>query len=774
MRKKSPDREKPDLELFRLLDKAGIAMYGPFPTPAAQNEEVLKAWWRQHVDSVAVTRAKTPAELGEARARYKESSAAFEQQGVTGGAAASAGAAAGSSAPPLPAHVPAAPPAGAPPVAAPAAATAPVRATAVTVADAAPAAAALAPSANAAGKRPALGSANPAGGAKQARTSPEGDAPAVVAAVPALVQREQLEARRDAVLGDAPEGDGGVQGGAASEQPESMHVDGDGDAANEHLIPEAANAAAEDDDDEVADAHLEDEAAVAAPAPAHAPPHAPAPAPPHASASAAAEEPAQTTAASAPADGVSPPKAAQWKILEPLDSLEGYIALSEKIPSHNVPDSQMRKYNPKSSGRGNHTALWLWIEVKLNGAAHTVGLRKPNPVLGKADTSLLAYVSRTIPKEDRPAFESKLAELLTTPAPEIAVAPHPRTAKDIHAHKSLERRCVKGDGYCQEHAILEDLGKLDHAKRSQLNETPVAEGTPTKRDYENVGCLRKAEVKWMKEPEQRVAAEPISDPDRYLPPDSVSLEGRPGPLDVTKYGNHDTLCAASAVTGADWFSLDESALDQQHLAFYSFGKQFTKAASEIFARLECPTETPLFGVAFNGKREADGSPSMEGHYFALAYRNGVPSRWTAQLEPKLKELFTPAPALAPPVAAPSAAVPSATSTAAPTVAGAPSVAVNGATTADTTTATLAQSATAAGKRPATDSANPAGGAKQARTNRADLMGSDFDVSDNKPDPEAEQGSSRSDKRDKHHRSGKSDKRDKHRRSDKPHRSGKHD
>ena len=140
MRNKTPDREKPDLELFRLLDDAGIAMHGPFATPAAQNEEVLKAWWRQHVDSVAVTRAKTPAELGEARARYKESSAAFEQQGVTGGAAASAGAAAGSSAPPLPAHVPAAPPAGAPPVAAPAAATAPVRATAVTVADAAPAA----------------------------------------------------------------------------------------------------------------------------------------------------------------------------------------------------------------------------------------------------------------------------------------------------------------------------------------------------------------------------------------------------------------------------------------------------------------------------------------------------------------------------------------------------------------------------------------------------------------------------------------------------------
>ena len=80
------------------------------------------------------------------------------------------------------------------------------------------------------------------------------------------LQREQLEARQDAVLGDAPEGDGGVQGGAASEQPESMHVDGDGDAANEHLIPEAANAAAKDDDDEVADADLEDEAAVAAPA----------------------------------------------------------------------------------------------------------------------------------------------------------------------------------------------------------------------------------------------------------------------------------------------------------------------------------------------------------------------------------------------------------------------------------------------------------------------------------------------------------------------------
>jgi hypothetical protein len=46
MRKKSPDREKPDLELFRLLDEAGIAMYGPFATPAAQNEEGLKAWFR--------------------------------------------------------------------------------------------------------------------------------------------------------------------------------------------------------------------------------------------------------------------------------------------------------------------------------------------------------------------------------------------------------------------------------------------------------------------------------------------------------------------------------------------------------------------------------------------------------------------------------------------------------------------------------------------------------------------------------------------------------
>ena len=109
------------------------------------------------------------------------------------------------------------------------------------------------------------------------------------------------------MLRDAPEGGGGVQGTAASEQPDRMQVDADGDAANGFIavdnaaaaqrVTAAVAAAAEDGAAEAANGLLkalasdDDEPTAAASAPAPAPPRALAP------------------AAAAPQPAVSPPAA---------------------------------------------------------------------------------------------------------------------------------------------------------------------------------------------------------------------------------------------------------------------------------------------------------------------------------------------------------------------------------------------------------------------------------------------------------------------------------
>ena len=63
-----PDRDKPDIELLRLLSAAGLKQYGPFAVPAADKmtSEQIRAWWRHHCDCDAMTKAKSAAEFQKA------------------------------------------------------------------------------------------------------------------------------------------------------------------------------------------------------------------------------------------------------------------------------------------------------------------------------------------------------------------------------------------------------------------------------------------------------------------------------------------------------------------------------------------------------------------------------------------------------------------------------------------------------------------------------------------------------------------------------------
>ena len=69
-----PSRDVPP----RALDNpTKLGAFGPQFAPSFANEEVKRAWWRQHVDSVAVTRARTSEELAKAREQAKLSVETF-------------------------------------------------------------------------------------------------------------------------------------------------------------------------------------------------------------------------------------------------------------------------------------------------------------------------------------------------------------------------------------------------------------------------------------------------------------------------------------------------------------------------------------------------------------------------------------------------------------------------------------------------------------------------------------------------------------------------
>ena len=201
--------------------------------------------------------------------------------------------------------------------------------------------------------------------------------------------------------------------------------------------------------------------------------------------------------------------------------------------------------------------------------------------------------------EKAEAFAKKLG--VSVPPPNV-----------LHSH-GLLRHCVKGDTFCQEYSLLRCVGQLEHAELSPLD-APVDEGTPTQRDRACVIRLREKEVAWMKELEQAEWRKnnEVANPDVYLTPDEYRDQGMPS-LELSKYGDLNTLCAASAVLNADVVSLNEKRLGQQNLAFYSKGKQSLVSAVEIGQRIENPTEVPLLVISHNG------AVGKGGHYAACMY-----------------------------------------------------------------------------------------------------------------------------------------------------------
>ena len=195
----------------------------------------------------------------------------------------------------------------------------------------------------------------------------------------------------------------------------------------------------------------------------------------------------------------------------------------------------------------------------------------------------------------------------------------PITALEVHA--LFLRYYVKGDGLCRDYAELCCLRKLEHG--SQDGEQP-----PTYRDREAVCALRKDKVAWMrnqppawqKEYLRDYEGSAIVDLEARFVPSEAYVSGAFTGLDGGVYGNCLTAMAMSAVRSVDIVSIDESKLSMTHLPLFSQGKEYVNTAATIWRRVQNPTSTPLIVVFFNGACEANGAPSLAGHFAAGVYR----------------------------------------------------------------------------------------------------------------------------------------------------------
>ena len=193
------------------------------------------------------------------------------------------------------------------------------------------------------------------------------------------------------------------------------------------------------------------------------------------------------------------------------------------------------------------------------------------------------------------------------------------TAGDVRA--LFLRFHVKGDGLCRDYAELCCLRELEHGSLE-------CEQPPTPRDRRAVRDLRREKVAWIRgqplEWREYYLKEhdgtSIDDLDARFVPSEEYVSGAFTGLNAGVYGNCLTAMAMSAVRRVDIASVDETKLSQVNLPLFSNGKEYLKSAGEIWRRVQNPTPTPLIVVFFNGKCEANGAPSLAGHFAAGVYR----------------------------------------------------------------------------------------------------------------------------------------------------------
>ena len=168
----------------------------------------------------------------------------------------------------------------------------------------------------------------------------------------------------------------------------------------------------------------------------------------------------------------------------------------------------------------------------------------------------------------------------------------------------VSRRCVKGDGFCQDYAELDCLRLLEHGKDDPHG--TAEEGTPTGGDRMRVGRLRQRIVEWMR----KQTHEDFANADMYLASDAY-VKGTFRGLNK-QYGNSKTLTGAASVLGVDIVSLTETKLKEMTLSmFKQEGKECKESAEDIVHRIEHPTDTPLLVVIHNGN-----TSELGGHYAA--------------------------------------------------------------------------------------------------------------------------------------------------------------
>lgn len=255
--------------------------------------------------------------------------------------------------------------------------------------------------------------------------------------------------------------------------------------------------------------------------------------------------------------------------------------------------------------------------------------RPPADASGAGSSSSNATLAARADSSDAPlggsssAVESEAKAALAAAAAAATKAVLDNSAT-LCAHDILElveRRCVKGDGLCEDYAVLDCLGLLDHAKPCSLKWCPskkewvpedVPEDTPTAHDLERAWRLRDQEVCYM---ENHGVDTGKKQHTMYLP----SLDYRSkGTFQRGAYGDTRELPVKAAVLKVDIVSVIETKeqLNKERISIFRAGREDPISVADVIVRIQNPTDVPLVIIFNNG----DMGP---GGHFASGWYKGI-------------------------------------------------------------------------------------------------------------------------------------------------------
>ena len=257
--------------------------------------------------------------------------------------------------------------------------------------------------------------------------------------------------------------------------------------------------------------------------------------------------------------------------------------------------------------------------------------RAPAAASGAGSSSSNVTLAARADNSDAPLGGSSSAVESEAKAALVAAAAAAAAAKAVLASSArpcahdilalVERRCVKGDGLCEDYAVLDCLGLLDHAKPCSLKWCPskkewvpedVQEDTPTAHDLERAWRLRDQEVCYM---ENHGVDTDKKQHTMYLP----SLDYRSkGTFQRGAYGDTRELPVKAAVLKVDIVSVIETKeqLNKERISIFRAGREDPISVADVIKRIQNPTDVPLVIIFNNG----DMGP---GGHFASGWYKGI-------------------------------------------------------------------------------------------------------------------------------------------------------